>query len=531
MGSSEGQTYCLRWNNHKTNLVEILDILIKMEYYVDCTIVVDEHVQFKAHRVILAANSPYFQTILMDVPMDHCSILFPGVKEFEMRALLEYMYTGEVNVTQSQIPRIMKIAEQLEVKGLFDMTELRQRFKQEDPESLRSPLSYNSSQQPAHSSQGESPPAAPLWPNSNSFGSPLYHRLPTVLSASYDTPGDMNPLKRKKLSSISSMLMSRDTPILRNVLAQTSAADSSQSAALVCQPVTHSERLHSNGSSHDSFKHQRTDVSEEAHSPYADKSFDDENSHRSLNLSTSPQNFPSDLRCGIAPYVPQQKPEWKRYKQYTRTDIMSAIECVRNGMSALQASRKFGVPSRTLYDKVKKLGITTGRPMNRSIKRESNGSGWGGGGGGRGGDDDLHQAASLLDAGFLQQALEGRELAAGRDALHAMALAACAHAALAPPRSPGVLKLAGRGAHSPAHSHSPSPPASAPAPTPSRNGLHDSDEDHVEDLSCRRSDSEPAGVIVTPMNQISAIIKKEDALRDYQEDSRRSLSVDCSDRE
>lgn len=66
-----------------------------------------------------------------------------------------------------------------------------------------------------------------------------------------------------------------------------------------------------------------------------------------------------------------QKPEWKRYKQYTRHDINSAIECVRNGMSALQASRKFGVPSRTLYDKVKKLGITTGTPRNRSSnKRE-----------------------------------------------------------------------------------------------------------------------------------------------------------------
>lgn len=66
-----------------------------------------------------------------------------------------------------------------------------------------------------------------------------------------------------------------------------------------------------------------------------------------------------------------QKPEWKRYKQYTRQDIQQAIECVRNGMSALQASRKFNVPSRTLYDKVKKLGITTGTPRNRSsLKRE-----------------------------------------------------------------------------------------------------------------------------------------------------------------
>lgn len=68
---------------------------------------------------------------------------------------------------------------------------------------------------------------------------------------------------------------------------------------------------------------------------------------------------------GIATYVPQQKPEWKRYKQYTRNDILSAIEAVRSGMSALQAARKYGVPSRTLYDKVKKLGITTSRPFKR----------------------------------------------------------------------------------------------------------------------------------------------------------------------
>ncbi|KAK1123392.1 hypothetical protein K0M31_008102 [Melipona bicolor] len=70
-------------------------------------------------------------------------------------------------------------------------------------------------------------------------------------------------------------------------------------------------------------------------------------------------------------YVPAQKPEWKRYKQYTRHDILSAIEAVRSGMSALQAARKYGVPSRTLYDKVRKLGITTSRPF----KRGSNGSG------------------------------------------------------------------------------------------------------------------------------------------------------------
>lgn len=162
-----------------------------------------------------------------------------------------------------------------------------------------------------------------------------------------------------------------------------------------------------------------------------------------------------------------QKPEWKRYKQYTRNDIMSAIDCVRKGMSALQASRKFGVPSRTLYDKVKKMGITTGTPRNRSsLKRDgregaagtSSGSAafpYGSLAGGAGAfglypnqdnalsqsqDFDaeheelrsLHRAnphphpVGLLDPSvFLQKAFEAR---GDGDALQAMALAAAAHA-------------------------------------------------------------------------------------------------------
>uniref|UniRef100_A0A182PP17 BTB domain-containing protein n=1 Tax=Anopheles epiroticus TaxID=199890 RepID=A0A182PP17_9DIPT len=665
MGSSEGQTYCLRWNNHKSNLVEILDALIKMECYVDCTIYVDDQVQFKAHRVVLAANSPYFQSILQDVPMDHCSILFPGVQEFEMRALLEYMYTGEVNVTQAQIPRIMKIAEQLEVKGLYDMADLKGRFnkmvdvdhlmRDRDPATtlLASNNNYSSKGSSATGSASATASSSSAWkdvPPTSSSGSSsgggvsgshyshhhqqhqsspviststnisiaqsssssppysykspyssLYSRSPgaverdrereersrdrsssfshpatsphriqstsgstassvsaqialqasqvggnhqssthqsgsssgatsatsaqpstaaaaaalaagwpglgqtqlhSMLSSAYDSSTDMNPLKRKKLQSMSSML--RDTPILRNVLAQANPADSSQStagapasaAATVAtiqtiqgsmkpdpeRPSSH----HSNGSGYKSIK-------EPSHSPYADKSFDDD-------LLDSPHNFSGDAR--LASYVPhqQQKPEWKRYKQYTRTDILNAIECVRKGMSALQASRKFGVPSRTLYDKVKKLGITTGRPINRALKRSPSSSGspasfpyglsgashmFGPGSGAPGGphpgdhhqqlpsqsqqqDEEAsaaaaaaaaaaamahheagrmiklehgshhglpptipHPAAALLDPSFLQQALEARGGdIAGREALHAMAFAAAAHAAV-----------------------------------------------------------------------------------------------------
>lgn len=67
------------------------------------------------------------------------------------------------------------------------------------------------------------------------------------------------------------------------------------------------------------------------------------------------------------------KQEWKRYKQYSRKNISDAIEAVRGGMSALKAATQFNVPSRTLYDKVKKLGISTPRPFRRN-NAVSNGS-------------------------------------------------------------------------------------------------------------------------------------------------------------
>lgn len=299
--SSDGQGYCLRWNNHKSNLVEILEALIKMECYVDCTIYVDDRVQFKAHRVVLAACSPYFQAILQDAPQDHCSLIFPGVKEFEMRTLLEYIYVGEVNIAESQLHRIIKIAKMLEVKGLLDMVDLTNNISQQqqhqpipspqnnsnlfrsEPNPLSDhkrdqivyplhPLTHSSpiistSTKISSAQSSSSPPynykspyAASIFSQSSSgsreligagipkqqqdimdddrnrnWPSPLPLSLSrsaqSTLSSVYETGSDMNPLKRKKLSSISSMLMTRDTPILRNVLAQSIAADSSNNAS------------------------------------------------------------------------------------------------------------------------------------------------------------------------------------------------------------------------------------------------------------------------------------------------------------
>lgn len=106
----------------------------------------------------------------------------------------------------------------------------------------------------------------------------------------------------------------------------------------------------------------------EPHSPYTEKFEEDESAH---NLSGNDSRLANFSQAAGA----NQKPEWKRYKQYSRSDLSNAIQAVRDGMSALQASRKYNVPSRTLYDKVKKMGIVGARPMNRAIKRSPSNNG------------------------------------------------------------------------------------------------------------------------------------------------------------
>lgn len=57
MGS---QRFCLRWNNHQSNLLSVFDQLLHDEAFVDVTLAVEG--QFlRAHKMVLSACSPYFQ--------------------------------------------------------------------------------------------------------------------------------------------------------------------------------------------------------------------------------------------------------------------------------------------------------------------------------------------------------------------------------------------------------------------------------------------------------------------------------------
>lgn len=296
------QQYCLRWNNHQTNLLSVFEELLNNASFTDVTLANDTGLTVKCHKIVLAASSTYFQNLFRELPsQQHPVIVLKDVRYPEMKAILDYMYRGEVSVAQHQLADLLKIAQVLKVKGLIeernqDSTACNFRREDTTETTSRSPPpaiststggSGGSHTSPPHSTGGYSfygKSGVPLDRVQSHLASSLPitwslpvhsaagHQLPTSLSSSvlgggsYDNGIEVSPLKRQKLSHSSTLLMNNDTPILRTVLGQTHV-DSSQAMSLL-QPDSHEavqyRNASSNGSANDSDNRRNNDL---AHGP------------------------------------------------------------------------------------------------------------------------------------------------------------------------------------------------------------------------------------------------------------------------
>lgn len=112
------QQFCLRWNNHKTNLLTVLGEQFRNEYFTDVTLACEGGSFIKCHKMVLAACSSYFQCLFSELQCRHPVVVLKDVRYTEIQAILEYMYKGEVSITQEEVEPLLKVAEALKVKGL-----------------------------------------------------------------------------------------------------------------------------------------------------------------------------------------------------------------------------------------------------------------------------------------------------------------------------------------------------------------------------------------------------------------------------
>jgi len=119
MGSQEN--FELRWNDFHANITSSFKQLRSSPDFQDVTLMCGIDAEIRAHKVILSACSPYFQSILCHINSPNPVVVMPhDVQHEEVVRLVDFMYHGEVAIPRQDINRFLSVAEQFQVRGLVE---------------------------------------------------------------------------------------------------------------------------------------------------------------------------------------------------------------------------------------------------------------------------------------------------------------------------------------------------------------------------------------------------------------------------
>ena len=112
----------LQWNDFLDNVKSSFGNLRDDNDFADVTLACEDGQQVEAHKVILAASSPFFQKLLGRNKHPHPLIYMRGMKSDDLLAIVDFLYRGEANVFQENLDSFLAIAEELQLKGLMGKT-------------------------------------------------------------------------------------------------------------------------------------------------------------------------------------------------------------------------------------------------------------------------------------------------------------------------------------------------------------------------------------------------------------------------
>ena len=110
---------CLQWNDFQANIKSAFGNLREDNDFADVTLACEDGQQVEAHKVILAASSPFFQKLFGRIKHPHQLIYLRGMKSEDLLAIVDFLYFGEANVYQENLDSFLAIAEEFQLKGLM----------------------------------------------------------------------------------------------------------------------------------------------------------------------------------------------------------------------------------------------------------------------------------------------------------------------------------------------------------------------------------------------------------------------------
>ena len=90
----------LNWHSYNDHLKEMMHNLLLSHESSDVTLVCEDKTKFKAHKFVLNACSPVFNSIISDLPQKDPVIYLRGIQAPEMKSILQFMYLGQATFYQ-----------------------------------------------------------------------------------------------------------------------------------------------------------------------------------------------------------------------------------------------------------------------------------------------------------------------------------------------------------------------------------------------------------------------------------------------
>lgn len=119
------QQFSLKWHSHCQHLANSFNVLrSEDEFLTDVTLCCDGNKRLRAHKIILSVCSTYFRETFMDNPCKHPVVIFKNVKFDDLANIVEFMYRGEVSISQDSLSSFLHVAEMLQVRGLSENQEI-----------------------------------------------------------------------------------------------------------------------------------------------------------------------------------------------------------------------------------------------------------------------------------------------------------------------------------------------------------------------------------------------------------------------
>ncbi|XP_071448261.1 uncharacterized protein [Hetaerina americana] len=331
MGSSgKFQDYCLKWNNYHQHISASFLQLLENESMVDVTLSAGGE-RIRAHKIVLSACSPYFQEILATAEDTHPTVIFSDVNPEDLKSVLEFIYRGELCVLATQISSVLKIANDLKIRGLSEVSNCLPDIEGvTNVEQLMESI-------PNESNISDSNPIT----DSNVF--PRTGRV-TPDNTVHEVTSMEEVEAMKAIGEVSSVKVGTD------VISEMELCKDEEVRTEVLEKIKEGEEL-----SDDQNVLVKTEV----------KNGTENNTGTGKKISvhglkSSIQSFPRYVkRCeGLVQITPRKKNHKQRYrKEYSEESLSEALDELRRGRPLLETAAAHHIPRSTLYVRARGRGI------------------------------------------------------------------------------------------------------------------------------------------------------------------------------